>query len=380
MKEFLNSKEEDMLNLLEKLVNIDSSSNNKVGVDEVGALLSSRYESLGFTAKIVEENELGNHLILSSKDSTSPEILLVAHMDTVFPEGTAQERPFTIEEGRAYGPGVADMKASQVTLLYALTALAEKDSAALENVVVLLTSDEEIGSPTSKVLIEKHAENKHYALIMEAARPDGSLVTERRGSGSFVLNITGQAAHAGIETEDRRSAIEELAQKIVKLHALTDVKKGISVNVGVIEGGTTVNTVASSASAHVDLRISKYEQAKWLEKKVAAICEVPDVEGTTIELTGGIERMPLVLNEENTALLEVVQGVGQELGIEVTDVASGGGSDASFTSAVGVATIDGLGPIGGNAHTAEEYMEISSLTERAALLAAVIDRLTEMKQ
>lgn len=380
MKDFLNSKEQEMLNLLEKLVNTDSGSTYKKGIDEVGKILSSKYEKLGFITKTVHEHEQGNHLVFKKEDSSTTEIIIAAHMDTVFPVGTANERPFAIKKNRAYGPGVADMKASQVTLLYALTFLFEKNPAILNNVVVLLTSDEEIGSPTSRELIEEYAIDKKYALVMEAARPDGSLVTKRRGSGSFKMKVLGKAAHAGIETENRCSAIEELAQKIVKLHALTDVEKGISVNVGVIEGGTTVNTIASSATAYIDLRVSKYEQVKWLEKKIAHICEQPDVEGTTIELTGGIDRPPMVKNESNAALLEIVKEVGEELGIEITDVASGGGSDASFTSAKGVATIDGLGPIGGNAHTEEEYLEIPSLTERTLLLASVIERLTKLKE
>lgn len=380
MKEFLDSRENEMLDLLERLVNIDSDSTCKAGVDEVGALLSSKYEALGFELETVLQKEQGNHLVLSKKGSDSAEIMLVAHMDTVFPEGTVKERPFSIKGSRAYGPGVSDMKGSQVSLLYALTALAENNPKVLQNVVVLLTSDEEMGSPTSRALIEKHAENKKYALIMEAARPCGSLVTERRGCGSFILQVTGKAAHAGLETEEKCSAIEELAQKIIKLHALSDITKGISVNVGVIEGGTSVNTVAQSASANIDLRISKKEQAKWLEKKIAGICEEPDVKGTTIKLTGGIDRLPMVKNEQNEALLKIVRAIGEKVGVEITDVASGGGSDASFTSAKGVATIDGLGPVGGLLHTEEEYMEIASFVERTLLLASVIERLTELKE
>lgn len=380
MNEYLKRSESDMLLLLEQLVNIDSGSTDKAGIAKIAALLSSKYEALGFEIETIPQKAQGDHLVLSRINSSQPEIMIVAHMDTVFPEGTVKDRPFSMQGGRAYGPGVIDMKASHVTLLYALTSISLKNPELLNNIVVLLTSDEEIGSPTSRKLIEKHTEGKKYALIMEPARQDGSLVTARRGSGVFALTVKGKAAHAGIEPERGRSAIEELAQKIVKLHALTDYKKGISVNVGLIEGGVTVNTIAPSASASVDVRISKNEQAIWLEKKISEICEHPDVEGTTIELKGGIDRPPMVKNEQTIALLEVIQTVGRELGIEVTDIATGGGSDASFTSAKGVATIDGLGPVGGNAHTTEEYVEISSLTERALLVASVIERLTKLKQ
>lgn len=373
---FLKDREEEMLLLIEKLVNIDSGSGNKEGIDHISGLLQKEYEKLGFVVETNYQEVQGNHLIIQHEKAKNPSIMSVAHMDTVFPKGTAKKRPFTIREGRAYGPGVIDMKSSQVVLLYALKTLKEIAPRVLENILIILTSDEEIGSHTSRALIEEHTENKKYALIMEPARQDGSLVTARRGAGEFALHVTGIAAHSGIEPKAGSSAIEELAQKIMKLHQLTDHEKGVSVNVGLIEGGNTVNTIAPSAVAHVDLRISKIEQGKWLEQKIRDICAVPDVKGTTIELQGGIERPPMVKNDRTIELFEVIKSVGKELGIEIKDMATGGGSDASFTSAQGVATIDGLGPIGGNAHTEEEYLEVDSLVERAELLARVIQRLT----
>jgi len=368
--------EKEMLLLIEKLVDIDSGSSNKEGIDQVSGILREEYEKLGLVVETSYQEVQGNHLIIQHKDAKNPEIMLVAHMDTVFANGTAQERPFTIRGDRAYGPGVIDMKSSQVVLLYALKRLHKAEPKMLENVLIILTSDEEIGSPTSRELIEKHTADKKYALIMEPARQDGSLVTARRGAGELALRVTGKAAHSGIEPQAGSSAIEELAQKIIKLHQLTDHTIGISVNVGLIEGGNTVNTVAPSAVAHVDLRISKIEQGEWLEQKIRDICVIPDVEGTTIELIGGIERPPMVKNKQTIELLDVIKLVGEELGIDIKDMATGGGSDASFTSAKGVATIDGLGPIGGKAHTEEEYLEIESLVERTELLTRVIQRLT----
>ena len=376
MDTFLKEREGEMLLLIEKLVNIDSGSSNKEGIDKISGLLQKEYEKLGFVVETNYQEVQGNHLVIQHENAKNPTIMSVAHMDTVFAKGTAKERPFTIREGRAYGPGVIDMKASQVVLLYALKSLHKIAPAVLENMLIILTSDEEIGSHTSRALIEEHTVNKKYALIMEPARQDGSLVTARRGAGEFALHVTGKAAHSGIEPQAGSSAIEELAQKIMKLHQLTDHEKGISINVGLIEGGNTVNTIAPSAVAHVDLRISKIEQGEWLENKIREICAVPDVEGTTIELRGGIERPPMVKNERTIELLDVIKSVGKELGIEIKDMATGGGSDASFTSAKGVATIDGLGPIGGNAHTEEEYLEVDSLIERTELLARVIQRLT----
>jgi len=365
-----------MLLFLERLVNIDSGSANKYGIDQVGSILQDAFTKLGFLVEAINEEVQGNHLVISHRESIEPEILIVAHMDTVFKEGTAKERPFKVLDGKAYGPGVVDMKGSLVSLLYAVQALVENDAEGVKNIVILLTSDEEIGSITSRKLIEAHTLNKKYALIMEPARENGALVTARRGAGEYVMYVKGVAAHAGIAPEAGRSAIEELARKITKLHALSNPLTGISVNVGLIEGGSSANTVASSAVAHIDLRISKMEQAAWLEQQVKEICAVPDVEGTTIELVGAIDRPPMVKNDKTIKLLEVIQKVGLSLNINISDVSTGGGSDASFTSAQGVATIDGLGPVGGKAHTEEEYLVVSSLLERTELLANVIQRLT----
>lgn len=365
-----------MLLLLERIVNIDSGSRNKAGIDEVGHILQKEFESLGYIIETVSEEIQGNHLVIRHKNATTPEIMIVAHMDTVFATGTAAQRPFKISDGRAYGPGVIDMKASHVTVLFAIKALIEKGLSGPENLLILLTSDEEIGSPTSRTLIEQQTDGKKYALVMEPARQDGSLVTARRGSGEMSIHVKGVAAHAGIAPQAGRSAIEELARKVIKLHELSDVETGIHVNVGLIEGGSTVNTVAPTAVAHIDLRISKIEQAEMLAQQVREICATPDIEGTSIEVFGAVDRPPMVKNEQTIALLEVIKEVGHELGIEVKDMATGGGSDASFTSAKGVATIDGLGPIGGHAHTEHEYMEVSSFVERTALLANIIQRLT----
>jgi len=376
LKEFLQSKEDEMLLLLERLVNIDSGSANKAGIDEVGGILKSEYENLGFTVEVVHEPNNGNNLLIQYKNTSDPEIIVVAHMDTVFKVGTASERPFSIKEGRAYGPGVIDMKASQVSLLYAVKSLIANEQTGFKNLRIVLNSDEEIGSPTSKDLIEQQATGKKYALIMEPARKDGSLVTARRGGGEYSLYVTGKAAHSGIEPQNGISAIEELAHKIIKLHTLTNHEEGITVNVGLIEGGESVNTIAPTAVGHIDIRINKMEQAAVLAKQIEDICSVSDIPGTTLRLEGGIDRPPLVKTDKTIQLLDRIKKVGATIGIDVTDTATGGASDASFTSVAGVPTIDGLGPIGGDAHTEKEYLEIPSFIERTELLANVIEKLS----
>lgn len=373
----VHSQEKEMLLLLKKLVNIDSGSSYKAGVDQVAQELIPLFEQLGFHVTTIPEETVGDHLRIMHQNQRQASILIVAHMDTVFEPGTAKERPFTIKGTRAYGPGVIDMKASLVSVIYALRYLKENGSDAYQHVELVLNSDEEIGSSTSRQLIEEAAKGKAYALVMEPARRDGSVVTERRGNGRFTIEVHGKAAHSGIEPEKGRSAIEELAHKIVKLHELNDHEHGISVNVGIIEGGNAVNTVSATAIGHIDVRVATEEQAEEMEHKIETMCASSDVSGTEIELTGDISRPPMVKNEKIARLFQVVKKVGAELGIELKDTKTGGGSDASFTAAMGIPTIDGLGPVGGNAHSEKEYLDIPSLTERTLLLAKVIEKLVE---
>lgn len=372
----LEGKQKEMLDLLEKLVNIDSGSNFKEGVDRIGSVLKKEYELIGFECETIEEKKVGNHLIMQHETIDTPKILIIAHMDTVFKEGTANERPFHIEKGRAYGPGVADMKGSQVTLLYTMKYLRENYPEALKEVIILLNSDEEIGSPTSRKIIEKLSENVEYALVMEPARKDGSLVTSRRGGGTYKLKIKGKAAHSGVAPQDGHSAIEEMGHKIVRLSKLTNHEKGISINVGKVKGGEATNVIPDSATLLVDVRISNVEQSESVEKKIREICSRPDVKGTVIELSGGIRRPPMELDKENEELLNIIQNVGDELDIDVSHTHTGGGSDASFPSHLGVATVDGLGPVGGGMHSDKEYLEIDSIVERTALLSETIHNLT----
>ncbi|MBM7618479.1 glutamate carboxypeptidase [Bacillus tianshenii] len=377
METYLQQSQAEMLQLIEKLVNIDSGTYVKEGIDRVGAILREEYEKLGFTVEVREEEKYGNNLIVQHRNAIDPKIILVAHMDTVFPLGTAAERPFRIEGDRAYGPGVVDMKSSQVELLYAIKALQQSGSESYKNMLIILNSDEEVGSPTSRPLIEEKSQGKEYALIMEPARKDGSLVSARRGGGTYTVIVKGKAAHSGIEPQKGRSAIEELAHKVIQLNALSDYDKGISVNVGLIEGGSSINTIPPIATAHVDIRISEMHQAKYLEEKIKEICATTDVSGTQIILKGSISRPPMEKNKQTESLLHLIEEVGKEIGLQVFDTATGGGSDASFTSATGVATVDGLGPVGGNAHSEDEYLEIKTLPERTLLLAKTIDRLSK---
>lgn len=367
----------EMLEKLEQIVNIDSGSRHKAGVDEVGTVLTNEYRAIGFQVDIHKNKKLGNNLVIKHPTAVTPKILLIAHMDTVFPVGTAKERPFYIEKGYAYGPGVADMKASQISLLYAMKYLEYAYPDVLKNVLIVLNADEEIGSLTSRKLIEELSENVDYALVMEPARKDGSLVSSRRGGGRYILHVHGKSAHSGVAPEEGVSAIEELAYKITRLHKLSDHPNGISVSVGIVEGGEAVNMIPDSAKGYVDVRVQNKKQSREVTKQIETICAESDVEGTTIELKGGINRPPMEFDDKNKRLLEIIQTVGQKHGITVTNTHTGGGSDASFPSFLGVATIDGMGPIGDKLHNEGENIVIDSLPERTLLLAETIRELSK---
>lgn len=380
MKTYLEENLKSMIHLLKDLVNQDSGSNYRAGVNGVGDILTKEFEQLDFIVKEVPQQKTGNHLVIQHKDAISPSILVVAHMDTVFGAKAASIRPFSIINERAYGPGVIDMKGSHVTLIYAIKALiylGEVD--VLKNLVVVFNSDEEIGSPTSRTLIEDMATGKNCCICMEPARANGALVSARRGGGGYLIKVYGKASHAGIAPQEGANAIEEMAHKIIKLQGLNDLANGISVNVDIIRGGTASNIIADYVEVNVDIRMLKVEQAEPLEQKIAAICHEVHVKGTRTEFIGGIARPPMEKSQGTIRLLERVYALGKELGMELKDVATGGGGDASFTSALGIPTIDGLGPVGGFAHSEEEYLEIPSLIERTLLLAKLIESLSVKK-
>ncbi|WP_277678208.1 M20 family metallopeptidase [Gracilibacillus dipsosauri] len=375
MNDYLEKQQENMLYLLEQLVNIDSGTSDKAGVDRIGALMATLYRALGLKVNVFPEADYGNHLVVRASQQHKPTILIITHMDTVFEKGTAKLRPFLVKDNRAYGPGVIDMKASLVAVYFAMKALKEIKSKAFYDVEILLTSDEEIGSVTSKSLIESHAKDKKFALVMEPARKNGAIVSARRGKAHYTLEVFGKAAHSGIEPEKGRSAIEELAHKIIQLHDITDEEKGIHVNVGIIEGGSSVNTISDHASAEIDVRFRKQEQADQIEQKIEDITSHADIEGTKVRLEGEINRPPMEKTAKTESLLRIIRKVGDELHIKITDTETGGGSDASFTAAIGIPTVDGLGPVGGNAHREDEYLEIDSFLPRTILLAEVIKQL-----
>ncbi|EEG87167.1 MULTISPECIES: M20 family metallopeptidase [Proteus] len=377
MQNTINSQYGEMVDFLKELVNTESGSYDKEGVDAVAALLIQRYEKLGFVVEVFENDKLGNNYRLVHKDATDPQIFIAAHLDTVFPKGTVAARPFSIEGSRAYGPGVIDMKASHVLTYYAINALIQSGNNAYKNVEIFLNCDEEIGSKTSRGLIEQYAKNKSYALVMEPARANGAIVSARRGVGTYELLIEGKASHSGIAPEAGISAIQELSYKIQALHALSRHDEGLSINVGLISGGTSVNTVAPNARAEIDVRISTDEQGVEIDKLVREVCSKPILEGIKLTLNGGINRPPMVKTPESGALIDIIKEQARLLDFDIEDISTGGGSDASFTAGVGTPSVDGLGPIGGYQHSDKEYLDLPSLTERTVLFANILKRLSQ---
>ncbi len=299
-------------------------------------------------------------------------VLLIGHMDTVFPEGTASSRPFRIEDDRARGPGVADMKNGLLAGFHAVRCLQEAGLQTFESLTYVCNPDEEIGSPFSGPVIRQHAETADVCFVLESARQNGKIVSARKGSADIRIVFAGKAAHAGVEPHRGRSATLQGAHTTVALHELNDRWPGVTVNVGVIQGGTRPNVVADRCELHVDLRAPSdetYEQALAAIEEAARIQHVPDV---AVEITRGSGFPPMEKAEGTARLVERAKAIAKQLGFDLEDTATGGASDANGVAALGVPTLDGLGPVGGGAHSPDEWLDLPSVVPRTALLAALI--------
>ncbi|MBX6424913.1 MAG: M20 family metallopeptidase [Variibacter sp.] len=367
-----------MLALLETLVNTDSGSYDKAGVDKVGAHLRSFLESHGIPCETIPNARFGDALRATVTNgagaASNSTILVMGHRDTVFPKDEASRRPFRIENGRAYGPGVCDMKAGLVMNAFVLAAL-KRAGAAPAPVVGLFTADEEIGSPSGRPLIEAEARKARAVFNAEPGRPHNAVVTGRKGGIFMRLAVAGKAAHSGANFGDGISAIEELARKITALHALTDLDKGVTVNVGKIAGGQTVNTVAPFAEAEVDLRFVTPADRDAAMAEIERIVRTSFVPGSRAQIEIAAEFLPLVPGERSQALFEHYAACSAALGTPVESQFTGGCADSGFAAAVGAPTICAVGPVGGRAHSPDEYLELDTVVPRAQALALAIMRL-----
>jgi glutamate carboxypeptidase len=373
LQRYVAAAEPDFRRDLARLVNIDCGSYSKAGVDEVGRWFAGQLREVGADVVVEPGEELGDTVVASIDGGVrGRRILLIGHMDTVFPAGTAEQRPFAIRDGRAYGPGVTDMKSGLLAGLYALRALRELGEWPFGRLVFVANPDEEIGSPLSGAIIRREAARSDVALVLECARANGDIVSSRKGVADLLLRLNGRAAHAGIEPEKGRSAALEAAHKTIALHELNGRWPGVTVNVGVISGGTRPNVVAEQAQLEVDLRAttkSAMEEAELAVREIGASTAVPDV---SCEVQERGRHWPMEKSAGTARLVEQTLALAQRLGFEVRDAATGGASDANTTSGMGVPTLDGLGPIGGLDHSPDEYLELDSIVPRTTLLAGLI--------
>ena len=373
--EWLGGQKGAMLTLLEDIVNIDGGSYDKAGVDAVATRIRKFLEDNEIACETIANEQFGDALRATVGGPSNSAIMLLGHRDTVFPKGEPTRRPFKIENGKAYGPGVADMKAGLVMNAFVLAAFG-KFGGAPAPLVGLFTSDEEIGSPACRPIIEAEAKRARAVFNSEPGRPSGNVVTGRKGGVFMKMEVVGKAAHSGGNFSEGISAIEELARKTIALHAITDLTRGTTVNVGLVSGGQTVNTVAPWAKGEVDLRFITPHQRKDTFAKVEAIVAKSFVPGTsaTLEITG--EFLPLVESAEGKALYEHYAAGLKALGEpETTALFTGGCADSGFAAATGTPTICAVGPVGGRAHSPDEYLEIDTLVPRAKALALAVLRL-----
>lgn len=375
---YAKSRKDQWLAWLEAIVNIDSGSRDVDGLVLMHDFLKKRWETLGFQMETIK-TETGPQLISrrTSNKADAPTLLIIGHTDTVFDRGTVAKRPFTIHDGRAYGPGVADMKGGLIAMLGVIETLKANDLLDHLNLIVVNNCDEEIGSICSRSQIEALAEDADWAFVFEPGRANGDIVLARKGGQAWTLDIQGSAAHAGVNPQDGASAIEAMSRKVLALHELNDYENGISVNVGVIHGGTRSNVVAEYTTAEIDARVPTLEADKRIKKAIEAIASTVEVQGTSSTLKFLNGRGPMEANSWNQSIFEMMKATAKDLGFDLGWQATGGGSDGNFTAAKGVPTMDGLGPVGGGYHSDEEYLEVDTLPLRVAMVASVIVQLAQ---
>ena len=369
---------DDYVEALRSMVDVDCGTYIPDGVNVVADMCAERFRRAGWQVErrahhpTGGERQLGDCLVGRLFGEGGPRILLIGHTDTVFPEGTASERPFRIEGGNALGPGVSDMKGGLLAGFFAVEALQEVGSLPFGSVTYVCNPDEEIGSPFSGPLIRDLAGEADVAFVLEAARENGDIVSARKGVSDARIEISGRAAHAGVEPEQGRSAVLEGAHKTLALHALNGRWQGVTVNVGVVEGGTRPNVVAERCELTVDIRGPDEGSLQAAEAEVRRIGEEPEVEGISSAVTLTTWHRPMERNEATERLVGAAREIAAALGFDLRDASTGGASDANTTAAAGVPTLDGLGPVGGREHSPEEWLALESVVPRVSLLAALV--------
>jgi glutamate carboxypeptidase len=372
---YFNERKDEIVQTVRQLVEIESPSDNKQAVDRLGSMLAGRFEGLGGHSKFHRSQDFGDHLQVDfpGKRRGKP-VLLLGHIDTVYPLGALANMPCRIADGRLRGPGALDMKSGIGLMLHAIEALRTWHNDALPRpVTVLLVSDEEVGSDSSRRITESLAKNSAAVLVLEPSYGlHGAVKTARKGVGEYTLKVTGKAAHSGLDFEKGESAILELAKQIVVISKLVDLKRGLTLNVGIISGGTRTNVIPAEATASLDVRIARMKDAAGIDRMLRSL--KPFNRKCKLQITGSINRPPMERTPGVAALYRKAAEIARALGWKLEEAAVGGGSDGNFTAGLGIPTLDGLGGVGEGAHATHEFIIISELPRRAALLAGLIEQ------
>lgn len=355
--------------LIEEMVYLESPSSDKPALDRLGTYIQSRLVEFGGEINIFPQAHAGDHFLWQSGKG-EPQILLLCHFDTVFDLGRIAQQPFRVTEDKIFGPGVLDMKASIAMLLTILNVFEKYDTWPGHQIMVLFTSDEETGSLTSRGLVERYAKHADIVFCLEPALANGGLKTARKGTGNIEIWVHGLAAHAGVNHEKGRNAIEELAYHILAAQKLTKYDLGTTVNVGKVYGGTRGNVVPDEAYALIDFRVSGMEEVDRLRDWAENLS--PIIQGTSLKVKFDLNRPPMPRDDRMRITFEKAQAIARFLGMDIREGSTGGGSDANFVAPLGVPVLDGLGGVGDGAHSDAEYVRIDSLLERSALLAALM--------
>lgn len=377
LRERIEPRQSEIIEDLRQIVSIDSPTFPGEGATEVASYFEARYRKIGGDVdRIPGVRGTGDHLTVRfrGKNPNKPKLFLIGHCDTVFPEGEAEKRPFTITGDRAMGPGIIDMKGGLVTCLYAMEALLAEGFDDFGTIAILYVTDEERGNPSSRALIEEMGEFAAAALILEPARADGSIVSARMGSVIGMLSIEGIAAHAGVDPERGRSAVEEVARQIVRAYGL--VRPGGTLNVTGLSGGERPHIVADQAGCTIEIRAWQQETLNGMRHDLTENIRAPEVDGTRLSFTEDGGRPAMEAGEETEALLILAEEIASDSGVSFSHTRTGGGSDGNYLAPMRVPVLDGLGPVGGELHTVNEYIELPSLLPRTAMLAGLIERIS----
>lgn len=370
---YIQSHQSDLIALIREMVECESPSDDPIAVDRFVDLMATKVADVA-KVRTFPGGRFGKHLQIEFDlpgKKKSGQLLALGHSDTVWPMGTLAGMPYREAQGRLWGPGVLDMKSGVAFFIYAMRALRDLDVKVKRKVVLQLNSDEEVGSESSRALTEKEAKRSAAVLVLEPGTGlAGKLKTARKGVGGFEVVVRGRAAHAGVDFEAGASAIVELARQIDRIAGFTDLKRGTTVNPGVIYGGTRSNVIAAEAHADVDLRIMRLKDMAPLEKRFRSLKPVD--KRCKIEVTGGLNRPPMERTPEIAALFRTAQTLAAEIGVKIEESMTGGGSDGNFTAALGVPTLDGLGGVGEGAHAMNESILVDRIADRAALLGKLV--------